>query len=714
MINELFSPHWYRVAKLKPKLHSHIEIHRHEYRGLIWYILEDPNTARHQRFNSFAYQFIGLLDGKLTVQEIADALNRQLGDFAPSQQDLIQLLGQLHQADLIQTEALVNSEELFERQARLNSAKTNQRLLNPLSLRLPLWDPDEFLSKHLAKVAGLFSIKFGLVWLLALATALLQTGENWPAISHHFELNALAPYNFLIMFLLYPFIKILHELGHGFAMKLKGGEVHEMGVNFLLFMPVPYVNVSNANHLRNKYDRILISAAGILVECFLAALGLLLFLSSEAGLVQDLGFNIMLTGGVSSLFFNGNPLLKYDGYYILADALSIPNLYQRSSQIWAYFCQRYLFDLKQAVSPASAPGETAWFVIYSLASLSYRLVMLWFVCIYLTEKFFSLGVIVALLMVTTQIVLPVYKAIRFVLSNPILGRKRQKALLTTAGVAVSLILLLGVLPIPHYTLAEGVVWLPDEAQIKVEQEGFVGDLLVKSNQFVQQGDVLLTMHDDALETKAKIARAKVAELQSQYRAEKESDLVKAEILKESLHVAESELDHLHKKANAMTISAAKSGYILLPDADDLTDSYLRQGELIGYIMDQQPPTIRMVVTQDDIGLLREHIAEVSVRLVSDPYRDYPASIIRLAPEATNTLPSPALATTGGGNIRVNSENEQDMQTLQKIFLVDLDFSPPSNLPIGVRAYVRINHGGESIMTQVYRRVRQVFLRQFNV
>lgn len=206
MANELFSPHWYRVAKLKPKLHSHIEIHRHEYRGLIWYILEDPNTARHQRFNSLAYQFIGLLDGKLSVQEIADILNRQLGDYAPSQQDLIQLLGQLHQADLIQTEALVNTEELFERQARLSSAKSNQRLLNPLSLKLPLWDPDEFLSKHAPKVAGLFSVKFGVVWLLVIAIALLQAGANWPEISHHFELNALAPYNFLIVFLLYPLI----------------------------------------------------------------------------------------------------------------------------------------------------------------------------------------------------------------------------------------------------------------------------------------------------------------------------------------------------------------------------------------------------------------------------------------------------------------------------------------------------------------------------
>lgn len=146
----------------------------------------------------------------------------------------------------------------------------------------------------------------------------------------------------------------------------------------------------------------------------------------------------------------------------------------------------------------------------------------------------------------------------------------------------------------------------------------------------------------------------------------------------------------------------------------MTGSYLRQGELIGYILDEQAPTIRMVVTQDNIGLFRERTPEVSVRLVNDPYREYPASIIRLAPEATNTLPSPALATTGGGKIRVNSANEQEMQTLQKIFLVDLDFSAPKNLPIGMRAYVRLNHGGESVLTQLYRRLRQVFLRQFNV
>lgn len=714
MSNNVFSPHWYRVAKLKPRLHSHIDIHRHEYRGLIWYILEDTHTSRHQRFNSIAYQFIGLLDGNQRVQDIFDLLNQQMGDFAPSQDDIIQLLGQLHQADLIQTEALVNTEELFERQARQQRSQLQQRFLNPLSQKLPLWDPEDFLNAHLPKVSWLFSKSFALIWLVVVGFALLQAGANWSQISHHFELNALAPYNVLLLFFLYPFIKILHELGHAFAMKLKGGEVHEMGINLMMFMPIPYVNVSNANHLRNKYDRMLISAAGILVESFMAAWGLLLFLFSEPGLMQDIGFNIMLTGGASSLFFNGNPLLKYDGYYILADALGIPNLYQRSSQLWPYLFQYHVFDLKQVASPVSASGETVWFIVYSLTSLGYRLMLLWFVCVYLTEKFFALGVLLALWMVGLQILLPLYKALRFVTSSARLGRKRHKAMLTSLAILVSGLALLGFVPLPAYTLAEGVVWLPDEAQIKTEQDGFIGNLLVNAHQSVQAGQVLAYLHDEALESKARVARAKVSELESQYRAEKESNLVKAEIAKASLQVAEAELEHLNKKSQSMIITAAKSGQLLLPDADDLPGRYLKHGELIGYILDEQPPTIRMAVTQDHIGQFRDRIVDIHIRLVNQPFQEYPAQIIRLAPEATNTLPSPALATTGGGTIRVNTDRPDEMQTLQKIFLVDLKFDPPPHLPIGTRAYVRINHGGEPLLTQLYRRVRQTFLRQFNV
>lgn len=715
MSEYLYSPHWYRVANLKPKLHSHIEIHRHDYRGLIWYIVEDTGTGRNHRFNPAAYQFIGLLDGKQTVQEISDLLSKQLGDFAPGQEEIIQLMGQLYSADLMQTDALVNIEELFERQAVIKKIKLKQQLTNPISQKLPLWDPEEFLAKHLNKVEWLFNYRIGIIWLLVVIFAALQAVTNWGKIINHLNVNIVSPYNFLTLFLLYPLIKILHELGHAFATKVNGGEVHEMGINFIMFMPVPYVNVSSSGNFRNKYDRMLVSAAGILVETFLAALGLLLFMSAEPGFIQDIGFNTLLIGGVSSFFFNANPLLKYDGYYILADALGIPNLFQRSAQYWRYFFQRYLFGLANAISPATAPGETFWFITYSISSMLYRISMLWFVCVYVSEKYFTLGVLLALWLVTVQFLVPLYKAVLFIITTPILAKKRTKAALTTASLGIIAVGLVGFMPITSYIVTEGIVWLPDEALIKAEHDGFIGSLQTHSNQVVNNGDVVLLMNDDMLESKARIARAKLAELQSKFRAERESDLVKANILKEELHVAESQLDHINTKIRSMTIKASKSGRVLIPEENDLPGRYIHHGELIGYILDNNPPTIRAVITQDDIGLVRQGIVDIKVRLSNDPNHQYDAIVIRQTPEASNRLPNPALATIGGGKIQIDPNNNKELATLQKIFWIDLKFNPKdNNVPIGTRAYVRINHGGEALSMQWYRRIRQAFLRHFNV
>jgi putative peptide zinc metalloprotease protein len=715
MSEDLYSPHWYRVAKLKPKLHSHIEIHRHDYRGLIWYIIEDKGTGRNHRFNPAAYQFIGLLDGIRSVQEISEVLNKQLGDFAPGQEEIIQLMGQLHNAELMQTDVLINTEELFERQSRFKKTKLNQQLTNPISQKIPLWDPEEFLEKNMNKLSWVFSTRVGFTWLFVVLYSGLQAATNWGEITGHLDVNTLSPYNFLTLFFLYPPIKILHELGHAFATKLKGGEVHEMGINFIMFVPVPYVNVSSSGNFRNKYDRMLVSAAGILVETFLAALGLLLFLSAEPGIIQDIGFNVLLIGGVSSLFFNGNPLLKYDGYYILADAIGIPNLYQRSAQYWHYFFQRYLFGLTKVTSPATAPDETFWFIAYSTVSVLYRLSMLWFICIYVTEKYFILGLLLALWLVSVQILIPIYKVVLFVIKSPTLNKKRSKAAMTTILLGVITLAFLGYMPIPSYILTEGIVWLPDEALIKAEQNGFIESVQLHSNQMVNNGDVVLLMNDDSLESKARVARAKLFELQSKFRAERETDIVKADILKEELHVAESQLEHLNTKIRAMTIKASKNGQILLPEADDLPGRYIHHGELIGYILDDSPPTIRMVVTQDNIGLVRNGIVDIKVRLSNDPNHQYDATIIRQAPEASNRLPSPALATIGGGKIQIDPNNKKELITLQKTFWIDLKFNPKDNIiPIGTRAYVRINHGGEALSTQWYRRIRQAFLRHFNV
>jgi putative peptide zinc metalloprotease protein len=236
-------------------------------------------------------------------------------------------------------------------------------------------------------------------------------------------------------------------------------------------------------------------------------------------------------------------------------------------------------------------------LVYGLAAFLYRLSILWFICVYVTEKFFFLGVLLAIWLASIQILVPIYKALVFVLADSTLAKKRTQALLSTVALVALITGLLGFMPMSAYTIAEGVVWLPDEAQIKAEQDGFMGELLINPKQQVEKGQIIAYLSDETLSSSIKIASAKVNELQSQYRAQRQTDQLKSTILKESLLVAQAELAHLFTKAQTMAVKANKSGTLLLPEADDLAGRFIQHGEVIGYVLDNTKPTIRMAVGQ---------------------------------------------------------------------------------------------------------------------
>ncbi len=715
MTESLLSPQWYRVQALTPRLHSHIDVHRHDYRGLIWFMLEDKASGRHQRFNAAAYRIIELLDGERTVNEAWQQVTEQLGDFAPTQNEVIQLLGQLHSADLLHSKVGLDSEELFQRQEQHKNLKTRQRFSNPLSQKIPLWDPDAFLERHMPKVSWLFNGAAALVWLLVVLLAALLASMHHQELADHIAVNALSPYNLILLFLLYPLIKLLHELGHGFTAKLEGGEVHELGIVFMLFMPIPYVNVSTVTHFRNKYKRMLVGASGIIVELFLASLALFVWLITEVGIVQDIAINILLIGGVSSLFFNGNPLLKYDGYYVLSDALDIPNLFQRSTKYWSYLAQRYLFGLKQMASPAYTRWESVWFIIYSLASLCYRLALLWFIIVYITDRFFVIGVLLALWLVFAQIVLPLVNMLRFMLASPSLQKKRYRVIGScTAFLGIVLVLVFWV-PFPCYTLAEGVIRSPDNTQLRADSDGFSAALLTGDNSQVESGSVILQLEDPFLQTQVKIQQAKLNELEAKYRAVAYNDRIKAQILKEQLPLAQAELAHAQKDVHSMQVTSVTVGQLLIPDAADLPGQFIKQGALIGYVLHHSLPVVRTVVSQADMGKLQAGVAGVQIRLANHLEQVITAKIIRITPKATSRLPSLALSTTAGGKMILDPANIKDMITLEPFFLVDVEFSPlATDVMIGTRTYVRFDHGGQTLAQQWHRSIRQLFLRQFNV
>ncbi len=715
MNETLLSPHWYRVRDLKPQIQRHVDMHRHEYRGLIWYILEDKASGRSHRFNSTAYQVIGLLNGQLTVNQIWNQVSDRLGDFAPTQEQMIHLLGRLHAGDLLQSGIPADIEELFARDQRQKNNKIKQRFANPLFIQVPLWDPDKFLQTHLDKVSPLFHWSIALVWMMFIATAGLTAAINWNAISHYFNINSLSPDNLVIIALLYPLIKFLHELGHAFSAKIQGAEVHEMGVTFLLFMPIPYVDVSAVNFLRSKQQRLLVSAAGIIVELFIAAIGLFLWLSVEPGLIKEIAFNAMIIGGISSLFFNGNPLLKYDGYYLLADGLAIPNLFQRSSQYLAYLCQTYLLGISSLPSPTTTPGEARWFITYSISSYLYRFSLLWVIIVYIIDTFFIIGVILTLWLLFKQIILPLVKGVLFVFTSPLIDQQRFRAVASLLGVTGIFFVLLYWVPVPVYTRSEGVIWMPEDAQLRAEVDGFAGELLLELPRTVKKDTPVINIFDPLLNTEVDVIVARLKELNTKFRAEWNNDKIKAGYIKEEMLMVVEELKYARKKQKSMQIVSKKAGKLLIPNVKDLTGRFVRKGEVIGYVINDVLPTVRVVVTQSDMGQLSKQIKAIHIRLVNHPEQILPATLIRKTPEASNHLQSAALATSNGGKIALDPASKEELQTLEKVFHIDLQFTPIQPVSeIGQRVFVRFDHGTETLAQQLFRRLRQVFLRQFNV
>ncbi len=706
---------WYRVAGLKPRLRSHAALHRHEYRGQPWYVLQDRASTRYYRLSANSQQFIGLLDGRRTVQEIWHVLNEGLGDEAPTQSDVIQLLGKLHAADVLQSDVVPDSVEILARGDQAQRQKWKQRLMRPLAVRIPIWDPDRFLSRTCSMVAPVFSSLSMFLWTALTLIALLLAISHWTELTAHWSARAMDPHNLLLLWFLYPLVKAFHELGHAYATKVWGGEVHEMGVMLLVLMPIPYVDASSANAFGEKRRRIAVGAAGIMVEVFLSALALILWLNVQPGLVRDMAFDVMLIGGISTVLFNGNPLLRFDGYYVLADAIEIPNLASRSSQYLGYLSKRYLFGLTDSPSRVTAAGERAWFVIYCVASFVYRLFISFAIALFVAGKFFVIGIALAIWALATQLLFPFGKAIGFVLFGPALQGRRIRAVTITGGAALGVILLLSLMPFFSWTRAEGILQLPEKSVVRAGTDGFIVKLLSRDGEEVQAGDPLFELEDPLLKARVSVLAWRLRELQARKAAVLITDPIEAGILADEIADAQAELDEASSRLSKLTVHSPDDGTFVVPRAKDLPGRFVAKGDSLGHVADLSQVTARVVVPQTAVDLVRRHTEVVEIRLANRPGETLYGHIKSEVPSATGHLPSRVLGTQGGGTIAVDARDTEGLRTIDRVFQFDIDLPPrPGGDYVASRVHVRFNHGAEPLARQWYRRLRQLFLARLQL
>jgi len=709
-VRPFLSSSWHRVASLRPQLREHATVHRHRYRGRVWYIVHDHATGRVHRVSSAGGTVINAMDGRRTVDELWQSALARMGDDAPSQDDFVQLLARLHAADLLQTEVTPDSAEIMKRSDRFGRAWLLQNVFNPLALRFRLWHPDKFFDRSIDYVRWIFGWPGIVIWLLTVMVAVLLAAQHWNELSADAADRILATDNLILIILCYPVVKTLHELGHGYAVKAFGGAVHEVGLMFLVFAPVPYVDASAASEFRSKWRRALVGAAGMIVEVFVAALALYVWLSVEPGIIRALAYNVVIIASVSTVFFNANPLLRYDGYYILTDLLEIPNLRQRSSGYWGYLAERYIFRSDEAREFAAAPGERFWLVLYAPISLLYRTAVTLGIALFVASHYRVVGVIIAIWGLATGVALPCGQALWQVAAGRRLQPQRMRAMLTTLGAAAVTAVLVLFMPVPLHTTTEGVVWLPETANVRAGTDGFVQRVLVQPGRHVKVGDPLIESVDSTLSAELESMRDRVTEIETKLAADRITDRVQAEIATTELHQAQAELTAEIKRKEQLIARSRADGVFVVPEPQDLPGRYVHEGQLIGYVLPHGSRIVRATVGQEDIDLVRTRLRGVSVRLAEQLDEVLQARVIREVPAGSEDLPSKALGGIGGGAVSVDPRDPKGTKSLQRVFQLDLELpAEAGSSAFGSRAYVRFEHSWEPLGEQILRRVRQVLL-----
>ncbi len=725
-----FHESWYRVAQSKPRLRASVQTLRQHYRGRPWHVVRDPASNRFYRLSEPAYHFVALLNGRRTVEQAWEASNDALGDAAPTQGEVIQTLGQLYGANLLQSDLPADAVGLFERYRKRVNREVRGYMSNLLFVRIPLFDPNWILDRWIGVVGWLFGPVGFVLWIALLATAgyfLAGRGEElMSATANIFAGDYLRqPDKLALLYLCFAAIKALHEFGHGFACKRfgvqqgTGGDVHTMGIMLLVFMPVPYVDASSSWAFRNKWQRAFVGAAGMYVELAVAAAAAIVWANTGPGTVNAIAYNLVLIASITTLLFNGNPLLRYDGYYILSDLLEAPNLNQRSKEFLYYLVRKYAYGARRVRNPAHTPGERFWLPFYGVASFAYRVIICVGILLFVADKAFFVGAILALAAIVTWVFVPLGKWAHYLATSGELMRTRGRAIALTLGTFAVLVLSVSAIPVDDAQRAQGVVEPVDYAVIHMKQDGFLASALPTGQPVEPNAMPLVRAENADLVATRRMLQAQLREAHAQLRLARTEDLAQAQALARKIDALNKQLAHARRQISDLQPTANVRGTWIAPDVDSLTGAYVERGRRLGVVASLDHLIIRAVADQKLGPRIQTETttgATVEIRVDGRPDLFRTGKIERIIQAGSENLPSPALSSRAGGTVPVKPDDREGRTAAEPYFEIRIapDDANTAPLHVGQRVIVRFNLPERPLVVQWWRSLRQLLQQRFQV
>lgn len=734
-----------RRKKVRIRIRRDLDIAPQKYEGKTYYVVKDPVSLRYYRFKEQERFLIGLMNGTSTLDDAQKQFEQRFRPERLTLEDLESFAQQLLTAGLAQNESPQAGKQLFDRRKKRKRSELMQTITNILYIKIPVFDPDKLLTRMLPWTHWMFtqwflgvSLMFMMAAIMLVATHFQTFQDKLPSYHEFFSFKTV----FYLWFALGA-VKIIHEFGHGLSCKAFGGEVHEMGLLFLVFSPCLYCNVSDAWTLPSKWKRIIISAAGIYVELMIAALSTFIWWNTPSNpFVNNLALSLMIVCSVSTVVFNGNPLMRYDGYYVLADWLEIPNLRDRANRYLQRLTMEHCLGIEVQPEPYMALWRRILFLVFAIVSYIYRWIVTFSILYFMTMflKPYKLGVISGMLAcgaAASMVGWPLYRLGKNIYKRGRLPDMKPARASVSIGALVVLVLAFFLVPLPISRLREtALVQVEDTgiAKVYITVPGILEKLYVKDGQTVNEGDLLAELRDIELDNQLEEARSQRDIYEEQIKglkrqkqiAEGQDASQSAELLgrinsltTEKLS-AEAQVQALEKTRQALELRAPRAGIVMSPPrVDEIGRRWEReQDKPFCSIGDPSQLRALMPITPAEYRLLKQDLAwfkeegkpmDVTIRVQGRANLTWPGRVSHV-PEAEAKEVPIQLTNKGGGNVAVKPDSRPGVLAPQaQLYLVQVHFLEPDQaICPGTMAKVKVHCRWRSAAWWSWRSFCQLF------
>ena len=717
-----------RRKQVRLRVRPDLQVYEQKYEGKNFHVVKDPVCLKYYRFNKMEYFVFSLFDGQHTMEQVREQFEDEFRPQRLEHQDLESFARQLVTAGLVQNEQAGAGRHLFQRRKKQRRLKKFATFTNILYLKIPVFDPDRILDWMYKYLWWIFTTPFLILSLLFMISAAIHVTLHFntfyaklPAYHEFFTWNSV-----LYMWLSLGVVKVIHEFGHGLSCKAFKGECHEMGFLFMCLSPALYCNVTDAWTLADKWKRIIISFAGIYVELMIAAAATFVWWYTPAyPVVNNIALALMVLCSVSTVVFNANPLMRFDGYYILSDWLEIPNLREKANRFLNNLFLSKCLGIEVPPEVYMAPWRKWLFVFYAIASWVYRWVILfsilWFLADFLGPQLKILSQMLAMMSLASLFVWPTYRVIKNIRQRGRLPDMKAARVYITLGVFTALLVGFFFLPLPvsriHETglvvidpaSAEAVL-LPEPARMtQLSPRGHPG-------QEVRRGDVLAEFESPQLEVELKDrlstrhaheqAHRDLVQAVSLNRGKVDDDTLKEyeRQSNEAEQKARAAAEHVRllqeRKSRLTKLTAPRDGVVAtapkLDEVGKLFDRGYTESQPVFVIGDPTKLLIRVPVSPQQFRVLKEDLPargelDVSIYVQGRSDRQFIGKVKRLPAQNANTVPL-QLTQRGGGPLAVKpSQDPNLLQPLAQTYLVEVEVSDPdSAVKPGQLAVVKIH------------------------